>query len=334
MQKVDDISIVYLLAALQIVNYHTRDLAIPLFKHIATFGFVFNAIFVLLSGYLLARSLVNKPLSFAEFLRKRLLRIYPPLHVSLVFIAIIFLAIGKTFTWQDSLLAASGFSYFFSNTVFGVHLWFLAVILSCYFLCLPSMWLIRKNALLFFAACFALYGVAVMQLESGFTDLYNQTNWNSFYRFLYYSQIFLVGLWFGIFRRNAFLQANWMFVLLFAVVLPIYAFAHKSQDLGWLTLLTASLLSLGLIHIFLLFSPMLRKRLPFLLLLTPITFELYLIHYAVINWAGEYFYAQYIAYPLVFIVSFGLAFLIHKGATYYHKQLTIWLEKIINTAKV
>lgn len=92
MKKNNYISLVQVIAALLIVNYHTSKLEIPILQLFAKFGFILNTIFVFLSGFLLTKSILIKPSNdFYSFMKRRVSRIYPSYIVSILMILFIYL---------------------------------------------------------------------------------------------------------------------------------------------------------------------------------------------------------------------------------------------------
>jgi peptidoglycan/LPS O-acetylase OafA/YrhL len=310
-KKLDStIAFVQIISALLIVNYHTSSLEIPILNHITKLGFIFNSVFVFLSGYLLAKSLsaIPKP-TYRKFLYKRINRIYPSFHVALFVIALIYLYTGHKFTSNSLLLAATGFSYYFGDNTFGVHLWFVSVILVCYMVCIPTYHGLKRHPVVFFTFLLSITLVTVFANEKSFYGIYNKVSIEIIYRFLYHYIIFSLALYIGITKTQIFSQClKWKRLGLFGVLFFMYLWLQPKPYFGLIVIGVAILLTICIIQIISMISPFVEKHLSYVFLLSSVTYELYLIHYSVIAVISGNYHGRYVAYPLVFLISILLAF--------------------------
>lgn len=121
--------------------------------HIGVFGKICVTIFMILSGYGIAKKTQNKEISFREFQRS----ITAKLYKNYLFIVIIIIAIFATVPrLRDSLigtgitaiyriaLSLSGMEYWFLNMGINIVWWYISMILSCYLLYAIVQKFIRK----------------------------------------------------------------------------------------------------------------------------------------------------------------------------------------------
>ena len=303
MNKLNEIAFVQIIAALLIVNYHTSSLDIPFLSQVAKFGFVFNTVFVFLSGFLLARSLSKTPApTYSEFLYKRFNRIYPSFHVALLLIAFIYLYIGQEFTINSLLFSATGFAYFFGENTFGSHLWFVSVILACYLVCIPTYHALKRHPLVFFMLLLIVTLIAIFAFENTFNGIYNKVSGVIAYRFLYHYIVFSLSLYIGMQRAEiASQKSKWKWLGMFLVVFPLYLWVQPQPHLGLIAIVAALLVAICTIQVFLMVNPFFKRYFSQVFLLSMITYEIYLIHYAVIAAIDISYHGKYIAYPLVFL---------------------------------
>lgn len=330
MNKLNGIAFVQIIAALLIVNYHTSSLDIPILSQVAKFGFIFNTVFVFLSGFLLARSLSKTPApTYSEFLYKRFNRIYPSFHIALLLISFIYLWIGQEFTINSLLLSATGFAYFFGENTFGDHLWFVSVILACYLVCIPTYHALKRHPLTFFMLLLIVTLITIFAFEKSFNGIYNKVSGVIMYRFLYHYIVFSLSLYIGMQRTEIASQGKqWKWMGIFVVVFPLYLWLQPQPRLGLIAIGAALLVAICTIQVVLMVSPFFKKHFPQVFLLSIITYEIYLIHYAVIAAIDISYHGKYIAFPLVFLISISLAFLIFMMSKPYERltrRCTGWL---------
>jgi peptidoglycan/LPS O-acetylase OafA/YrhL len=328
-KKMDDVTLVQIISALLIVNYHTGILAVPVLKHVAAFGFIFNTVFVFLSGYLLSQSLSAGPApEFKYFIYKRINRIYPSYHISLLVITLIYLATGHEFTSKSLLLAATGFAYYFGDNTFGLHLWFVSIILVCYLLCIPTYYFLKRHPMTFFIFLTGFFLLIALAREGTLNGLYNKVSSDILYRLIYHYIVFSLAIYMGIINyRHNYKGKKW--IGLFAVVFPLYIWLQPDPYLGVITIFISILLAICVVQIILISSPFFEKHLNHLFLLSSVTYELYLVHYSVIGAFNIGFHGKYVSYPLVFIFSITLAFMVLAVSKPYSRltrRCTGWLS--------
>ncbi len=81
-------------------------------------------------------------------------------------------------------------------------------------------------------------------------------------------------------------------------------------------------ISLSLIPIFYKIGTLVETKTPIIFKLSSIPYELYLIHYLVINSINEYLHGNVFSYPLTFVISILLAFLINRMSSKAIKLFT------------
>lgn len=328
MRKINGIAFVQIVSALLIVNYHTATLGVPFLSQFARFGFIFNTVFVFLSGFLLAGSLSSiKKVSYKEFVYKRFIRIYPSFHIALLVIAMIYLVIGREFTVSSFLLAMTGFSYYFSDNTFGEHLWFVSVILVCYLLCIPTYNSLKASPLIHLMFICFVFIIVVLFFEGSFDGIYGKVSSDVKYRFIYHYMVFSLALYWGIKSNEITKQESlWKWFVGFSITFPLYLWLQPQFEFGLMAIFLAIVVAICTIKILLAMSVFFEKYTPWLFYFSLVTYEIYLIHYVVISAIDLDLHGQYIAYPLVFVVSVLLAFLIFKISRLYERLIRFLIE--------
>lgn len=326
-----EIALVQIFSALLIVNYHTKVLDIPVISRFAGLGFVVNTVFFLLSGFLLARSLAEKPtMRYRDFVCRRFQRIYPSLHIALLFIVLIYVLTGHKFTLKALLLTSTGFSYYFDDIFFGDPLWFISVILVLYLICIPTFRLLNKCSFWYLIFLMILFLVVVFFTEKSFVGIYRKISGVVAYRFFYHYIVFTFAMYIGVRKNEFFHRGNiWRWVIMLFPVFLFYALVQPEPQFGLLAIVMALVLALCIIQTIRLFVPFFENKMPYLFGLSAIYYELYLIHYPVIEAVNRYFHGSSIAYPLVFFVSILLGFLIMSISTHYKRLIGYGASRLL-----
>jgi peptidoglycan/LPS O-acetylase OafA/YrhL len=336
MDKSKAISIVQIVSAFLIVNYHTSKLAIPILNKIAKCGFIFNTIFVFLSGYLLTKSFskVDKS-SFREFIHKRINRIYPSLHVTLLFITTYYLLTEKSFNFKPALYSFTGFNYFIpiAESFGGGHLWFVSVILICYLLFIPTYKILKAYPCEFLLSAAGMFILIALVKHGSLDGIYHKVSNEVTFRFLYHYIVFSIAIIISLqdIKSGTEILKSKKFIALFFIFFPIYLYLHPNISLSILAIVSVLIVAVSLISI-LLFCHAVFEDISFpIMAFAPITYELYLIHYVVIDEVDVFFHGKIIGYFLVFIISVILAYLIlslSKSYSRLAKRFTGWLLRI------
>ena len=149
------------------------------------------------------------------------------------------------------------------------------------------------------------------------------------YRFLYHYIVFSLSLYIGMQRAEiASQKSKWKWLGMFLVVFPLYLWVQPQPHLGLIAIVAALLVAICTIQVFLMVNPFFKRYFSQVFLLSMITYEIYLIHYAVIAAIDISYHGKYIAYPLVFLISISLAFLIFMISKPYERltrRCTGWL---------
>lgn len=314
MAKIKAITLIQIICSLLIVNYHTAMLDVPILSNIAKFGFVFNTIFVFFSGYLLTKSYSNNEMqSFFSFFSKRIKRIYPAFHLTLLLILIYCLVQNIPTNFLSFAYWSTGLGYFLpNNEIFGnAHLWFVSVILICYILFKPTYKIMSAFPYLFLIFIISSIVFLSLYLYGDLIDIYQRVNGNVIFRFLYHYFVFSFAVYWQLKNRKL-ETVNSVKIVGFVIALITYIYFYSSSIYSGITIISAFILSIILISIIYNLSSLFEKNLAFIFILSPITYELYLIHYPVITAINEFYHGQFISYILTFAISIPLAFLLHK----------------------
>jgi peptidoglycan/LPS O-acetylase OafA/YrhL len=326
-QHENKISLIQIVAALLIVNHHTGILKIPYLSYFTKGGFVVNTIFVYLSGYLLAKSYkYNIDKSYYKFFERRCLKIYPSLHISLIFIIIIYLFIGNNFSLNTLLVSLTGFQYFFSAESFGPQMWFISIILTCYFLFIPTVLFIKKNALYFYSILLFIL-IIIMSTDVSNINLYDKVNNIPVYRLFYHYIIFTIGLHLAILEKDIELFNLRTAYFVFIISLFTHILVNFIPFLSIIKILTDIFMAFSLLTLISESFYYFNNFLPEIMKLSTITYEIYLIHVAVIYFLNYIAPEKFYTYPLVFIISIALALIIFQLALYYKEIIKLSLPK-------
>ena len=306
------IFLIQILCSLLIISYHTSILAIPYLSLIAKGGFILNTIFVFLSGYFLSLSFSkSKKRSLFKFMTKRIKRIYPSLFIVLIITLIYSLITSKEISIYNYLKWFSGFGYFFKNNDIysNTHLWFVSVILVCYILFIPSYKIIKTKPILFII----IVGATVLIHNYLFTEntlsIYVNISSYKILRLLYHYLIFVIGIFWQQNNNNI---KNFNFINISTFVLGFIAYFYflKDDSYSIFSVILVIPIILSVIPVFYTIGTQYENKIPFVFKLSSIPYELYLIHYLVINSLDEYLHGNIVSYLLTFVLSILLAFLI------------------------
>ena len=329
-QPRDDLTIARSVACLLIVNYHTDTLHVPGLEQLARGGFVFNTVFIALSGYLLMLGARSKSVDLA-WLKRRMTRIYPALGVSILLVSAIYPAMGliEAVTLRDLLLYLTGMQYFAGLSELGPHLWFISVLLLCYLLFRPAKHCIETKPkrylfiliLLFGTASFVSWpsgGEPVLSWHQYRGNLYTRISQEVHIRFLYHFIVFYMSMYYSNIETRLNLDLNRfpvLSVLLLFTTFGIYVLSSSTRDanllLNLVTIVASILCAASFFWAVRTATPFLGKLLPCFAFLALVSYEMYIIHYAVIEIAKAYV-SVWLAYPFVFVVTVVLATLIHR----------------------
>jgi peptidoglycan/LPS O-acetylase OafA/YrhL len=331
-KKDKSIFFIQILCALLIVNYHTSILDIPYLKLIAKGGFILNTIFVFLSGYFLSISFSrSKDIDFIKFMLKRIKRIYPSLILVLLITLFYSLITSKEVIFSNYLKWFTGFGYFFSNNeIFSVtHLWFVSVIMVCYILFIPSYKLINKRPFVFITAIGTIFLLYNYLFNENALMIYNNISSDKVLRFLYHYMIFNIAI---IWQVKSYNIKNFSYAHLITFTLSFLAYTlfMKSDSYSIVSVILVIPIILSLIPMLYKTGNLFEKRLPIIFKLSTIPYELYLIHYIVINSLNEYLNGNIVGYLLTFIISILLAFIIHSIST----KILSSIEKLLTTKNI
>lgn len=327
MHRSNAIGLVQIISAFLIVNYHTSKLAIPVLNNLAKFGFVFNTVFVFLSGFLLSKSFSKNNISFRDFMYKRINRIYPSLHIALLLITILYFLTNKPVDFISVLYSASGLHYFFTSggSFGGGHLWFISVILLCYLVFIPTYKILKHYPYQFILVIIGVFILLALFTYGSLNGIYNRVSNEIIFRFFYHYIVFSLAIFWGAqnINSNTEILIGKKYIVLFCIFFPLYIFFHGNRSLSVFAIGTAFIAAISFIALVLMAYPFINKHISSIMIFSPITYELYLIHYSVIDIVNNYYHGKFISYLIVFITSVILAFLIFHLSKPY-SRLTKW----------
>lgn len=312
-KKDKSIYFIQIICSLLIVNYHTSMLEIPYLNLIAKGGFILNTIFVFLSGYFLSLSFSkSNNINFLKFMTKRIKRIYPSLFIVLIITLLYSLITSKEIIIFNYLKWFSGFGYFFSNNeIFSnTHLWFVSVILVCYILFIPSYKIISTRPFLFISVLgiiIILYHYLFRENASG---IYNNISSDKILRFLYHYLIFVIAIFWQQ-KNNNIKKFNYVNLVTLILYFIAYNYFLKNNSYSIIAVILVIPIIISFIPVFYNLGSLFENKIPIIFKISSIPYELYLIHYLVINSLNEYLHGNILSYPLTFIISILLAFLIN-----------------------
>lgn len=295
------------IACLLIVNYHTGMLNIPISENLAKGGFILNVLFIGLSAFFIGLGIREKShLDFA-WVSRRLLRIYPSLFIFTLLFGLLFFYFDTTFNFSDYLFTLSGFSYFFTDMPFGIHLWFVTVILMCYLL-LPFVFYVFKNKpLLYLLTLFLL-----LFLNGIIEDFYSKISAEVSFRLIYHCLVFFAFFYLGYTNKRI------GFFYFFFVMLFVFLLCVSMKINLWVFY---PIIAIFIIIALVWNKPRLLPENRFITFLSNISFEIYLVHYPIIIIFSKYNLNSFYVYPLVFLFTLLSACFVYQLKNYILKRL-------------
>lgn len=322
MRSRPELDFVRLASALAIVNYHTAKLAVPVLGSFARLGFVFNTLFMLLSGFLLALAPTEgRTPSPGAFFARRLVRIFPPYHVALVAIAALHLLAGRSVDPASFARSLTGLQVFLGDTRLGPHLWFVGVILVCYAAFLPTLWLVRRLGWAVPTALAAAFVTLYALREGTLADVYARISADLVYRTAYHYLAFVTGLTLGARRGSLALAGGWTALGALVGLFGAYQLVYARPQLGLVTTLVAFGLALALVPVLSAAHAGLFARRRGVATLSGLAYEIYLVHYAVIDALDTVLHGRLWAWPLVFAGTLAVAWLVSRASRGYARLL-------------
>ncbi|MBN2044975.1 MAG: acyltransferase [Anaerolineales bacterium] len=338
-KEIPGIAAVRAIAALLIVNYHTKRLHIPVLGLLATGGFILNIIFVGLSGYLLMIRYQHQKIDRSWY-QKRLLRIYPSYWLSLIIILTITIIfdLSKAIDISDFLVSLTGFQYFFNITTFGEQLWFVTLILVCYISFDLTRNLVLKYRYGFILFLFSFFlALALIRSNPGsgtnlslnYGDLYLRISAAPLLRLTFHYLVFAMGMFVAYHvqfseeskdRKNLF----WVMISLLSFVgyFGLSRVANTALHnflVIFLALICSYAFIMGIAGLIRSAESTLNRLLNFI---ASISYEIYLIHFIFVTLFQKYLPGRFTAYLLVFALSLISAYLIKTISSRLSKPFT------------
>ncbi|HVM88560.1 MAG TPA: acyltransferase family protein [Puia sp.] len=333
-QRLEVIEFIKGYSILTIVLYHLLQyLKMPgLLAKSINFGGTGIHTFLMVSGFGLYLSHLNKPLDFIDFMKKRFVKIYVPYFVTVTIVAAFSLLVLPVY--DNSLYAYCGHIFLykmFDESIigsYGYQLWFISTIIQLYLVFLLLVKLKEKMS----DWLFLLSGVIISVSWSLFLFFIGKDQlrvWDSF--FLQFLWEFMLGMLFGSIyysTRKGFWQIPKSYLYLLAVVsLGFYAFlALKLNSFGQIIDDIPALtgyLSLCLI----IYSWDIKLLNRFIFFTASVSFPLYLCHMFVRDISIYLCKELGISYNiilllLVLVICYMISFYLEK----FIKRIYIWLK--------
>jgi peptidoglycan/LPS O-acetylase OafA/YrhL len=187
------------ICCLLIVNYHSSMLNVPYVYMFSKGGFILNVIFISLSGYFLSRFFDGGIVSWTHWFKRRLIKIYPSLFLVILLFTFLFLVLDVKVELDMWLLSFFGVGYWFNFNPFGIHLWFVSVILICY-IAYPFVIRLIKISVFKYLSLLTFI-VLLLFLQGKETSIYSLISSDPFYRLTYHFLVFFIGCWCGLFFK-------------------------------------------------------------------------------------------------------------------------------------
>ncbi|PSW14429.1 hypothetical protein C9J01_08310 [Photobacterium rosenbergii] len=313
--------IVRSVCCLLIINTHTGMLSIPILEKFAKGGFVLNVIFITLSGYFLAlgfNRVITSEYSLLTWYKRRLLKIIPPLITSIFLFSFVFYALSINLNLKEVLLSLTGLGYFFNSIPFGIHLWFVSVILICYLFFPLSYWLIKNSKII---SVFILVG-SLLFLSLLHPDIYSKISGEVFFRFIYHFVVFQFAVYLGIYHD----RIDLLSILSFASI--IIAVEYLTGYAGFKIIVPLAISTL--IVFFINVTSNVRFSMRGVGLINSISYEIYIVHYPILLiLVKTNFVGKPIGYGIVFIMSILIAYIVKKFNDKLFLVNSPWFKKAL-----
>jgi peptidoglycan/LPS O-acetylase OafA/YrhL len=302
----------------------------PLLNKAVLFGGTGVHLFILLSGFGLYLSFLNKPLNFLEFLKRRFGKIYIPYVTIVIISALIALVIpiyeGSWYAFFGHLL----FYKMFDNSIigsYGYQLWFVSTIIQFY-LIFQLLVLLKKHVSNYL---FIILGLLVSLTWSGMVVLLGKEelrNWNSF--FLQYLWEFMLGMVIADMLKNNKLKFSFKKIYFFIIGVICIAFygiiSIKMGQIGKAFNDIPALLGYSCLAIFI-FQLNIKAVNKFFLFTGNVAFPLYLVHVLILLLADAVSshtgISRSIMIFIAILVSFIISFYYEKMVAYFYRMLNI-----------
>ena len=312
-KKNSSIIFIQIICSLLIVNYHTEILNIPFLNYLAQGGFILNSIFVFISGYLLTKSFCsNNKINFKTFIIRRIQRIYPSFIIVIIIDLVYSFFSSEQIIISNYLKTLTGFGYFFNNhEIFSDnHLWFISVIMVCYISFMQTYRFAIKYPYIFIftiSVILLLYNYLLMKNPS---TICNNISSDKILRFLYHYLIFCIAI---ITQTKKYKITTYKILHLIVLCFSFlgYSYYIQKKSVSVISLFFAIIVVLSLIPTLSKIAEITESKHQLLNKLKDITYEIYLIHFIVINIINKYLHGNILGYILTFLISIPLALLIN-----------------------
>jgi peptidoglycan/LPS O-acetylase OafA/YrhL len=304
-----------------VVMHLSKYFALPrVFQSALIFGGAGVHVFILVSGFGLCLSQMNKPLPYFLYLKRRLTKVYIPYIIIIAISALI------PFLYNDNRLFAFLshaflFKMFSENLMnsFGLQFWFISMII-CLYLIFPFLFnMVTKNKWIVVICSFSislLYATIV-----GLLDKSGLRIWNSF--FLQYLGEFSLGMMIAVkYKKNPeFVKIPSKWLLLVLSIIGIAITGYTGIKGGVLKLYNDIPSLIGYLSLALLiYSFGIKWINRFFTYTNVFSYEWYLIHILTFTCLFHFFQNNYLMAILALILSYGLAILYNHSLKKFYNQ--------------
>lgn len=290
--------------------FSAEESFLALVKILLSVGVVGVNLFVIASGFSLVLSVSRRELSFVDFIKKRIFRIFPYYWLILSLLFIVDLILGKPINFIDYFVHFFGINNFFPQYVLSISapFWFVGTIVQLYLL-FPLLFRLSKRPLLLIvlAVFFKVF------LDPFLLDLFNGGR--------FFTE-FIIEFCVGILLGNYFLKSErmpvssnvFLFIATFAALVSFVSFGFFGTNVPFYLIYQVFGVLLFL-FLFNLGEKLPIKSLRYLSYLSILSFPVFLTHYSIITNLfvkfDDYFSLRFELLASVF-VFFSIAMVLDK----------------------
>lgn len=179
---------------------------------------------------------------------------------------------------------------------------------------IPSL---KTSPLVFLFTSTFLFLLIILIRENSLFGIYDKISGDVFYRLGYHYLVFSFGLYLGVKRVNLKFASSGMLIIVFVSCLSLFLFLRTQPEFDIITVILALCLALSIMSLLVSTYNVVCRYFPYLFILSSITYELYIIHYSVIDLINYHLHGRLLAYPLVFGLSILLSYIILWSSKLY-----------------
>lgn len=309
------------LAIVLVINSH-MDLFYPV-PMFSTGGAIGNSIFFMLSSFGLLLSEINKPQTLTKYFIKRLVRIYPVVWTSVLFLMIPLVLFDYFYLYEEAKDLVE--STYLNNPFLIISIiffppnqyWFLQTLIFFYFI---GFFFIKnfsiKKIIISITFLIVLYCITYLNFSDYSRLVIEQT---LAFKLIFYAIVFLLGIYFASINKDIKYTGIKDYIILIVIILSIYT--HKYLWIKGILLeyqFIQQLLILPMLYYFLKVShsPFILNKImqipyisSFINLIASMTLEIYIVHILIRLYVLEYVpnfpENVFVFLIMVFVISFG-----------------------------